>query len=273
MPRTGPISLALFGAAAVLSACRPSTVRLVFAPRPGASYHYVVHVESTTVTRLSGQPARTHTDQIDLTAVDTVLTTDAAGSRLRVAVGRLGAPLADYTVRIDRQAALVGIDAVNGEPAGQLATDLGGLHIQDLLPASLGAPPDLALQTGDRWRIDQPVTVPDFQPARLVQTGQVEHFGVVDGRRVAVTRADGTLALAPLSTSTTGAAAGVGLRGVEHTATTATRAIDDGSIEQSSAHTSGLFDILLVSTTGPGGGPLVTGQIQLDVKSTTRRIG
>ncbi|HWW52748.1 MAG TPA: hypothetical protein VNY84_03220 [Acidimicrobiales bacterium] len=272
MSRTGAISLASLFAAALLGGCRPSTVRLAFAPRPGASYHYTLHIKSTSVTRLSGQAPRSQTDEIDLTAVDTVVTTDASGSRLRVVVSRIGLPLADYTVRIDRQAALVGIEAVNGEPAGQLSADLGGLQLQDLLPAAVGAPPGLALQAGDRWHTDEPLTVPDFQPARLVQTGRVERFGVVDGRRVAVTSADGTLALTPRPTRSTGGVAEVGLRGVEHTATTVTRVIDDGSIERSSAHTSGLFDIVLVSTTGPTGNPLVTGQIQLDVRSTTRRV-
>ncbi len=273
MSRKAALTLAWLSAAALLGSCRPSTVRLAFAPRPGASYHYALHVRSTSVTRLSGQAPRTRTDEIDLTAVDTLLATDRSGSRLRVVVSRLGTPLADYTVRIDRQAALVAIDAVNGEPTGQLSTDLGGLQLQDLLPAAVGAPPDLALRSGDRWHTAEPLTVPDFQPARLLQAGRVERFGVVDGRRVAVTTADGTLALSPRAASVTGGRAQVGLRGIERTATTVARVIDDGSIERSSAHTTGVFDIVLVSTAGPTGGPLVTGQIQLDVRSTTRRVG
>jgi hypothetical protein len=199
-----------------------------------------------------------------------VLATDASGSRLRVVISRLAAPLADYTVRVDRQAALVGIEAVNGEPADRLSTELGGLQLQDLLPAAVGAPPDRALQTGDRWQTDEPLTVPNFQPARLVQTGRVERFGVVDGRRVAVTSADGTLALTP---GGSGGSAAVGLRGIERTATTVARAIADGSIERESAHTTGRFDLVLLSTAGPAGSPLVTGQIELDVRSTTRRVG
>lgn len=258
---------------ALLSGCRPSTVRLAFAPRPGVSYRYELHVRSTSVTRLAGQAPRTRTDEIDLTAVDTVLTTDASGSRLHVLVSRRATPVADYSVRIDRQAALVGIDAVDGAPAGRLSADLGGLQLQDLLPAAVGAPPDRALQAGDRWRSEATLAVPTFEPAQLVQAGRLQRFGVVDGRRVAVTSADGTLALSPRATTLVAGAGEVGLRGVERTATTITRVIDDGSIERASAHTSGLFDIVLLSTTGPSGSPLVTGQIQLDVRSTTRRVG
>jgi hypothetical protein len=253
-----------------LVACRPATVQLAFAPRPGAVYRFAVHVQSKSTTRLSGQPPRTRTDDVQLEAVDTVLSTTGSGSRLRVDVSRRSTAVASYLVRLDRQASLIGIDTVNGEPAAQLSNDLGGLELQYLLPAAVGAPANRSLQSGDRWRLEEPFAVPNVAPTRLLERGRLDRFGVLHGRRVAVTTTAGTLDVAPLpQASGTGQ---VGLRGREHTTTSVTRDVLDGSIERSTAVTNGLFDIILVSTTGPNGAPLVTGQLTLEVRSTTSRL-
>jgi hypothetical protein len=256
--------------ALALSACRPPSVRLAFAPRPGAAYHFAVHIESTSTTKLSGQAPHTRTDDVQLEAVDTVLVTTVSGSQLRVEVTKRGAAVASYIVRLDRQASLVGIDTVNGESATQLTSDLGGIQLQDLLPAALGAPPNQSLQSGDRWQTEEPFAVANLAPTRLLEHGRLDRFGVLRGRRVAVTTTTGTLDLTPVERTAAGAQ--VGLRGREHTTTSVTRDVADGSIEQSSAHTSGVFDIVLVSTIGPTGAPLVTGQLTLDVRSTTSRL-
>jgi hypothetical protein len=267
------VVLAIIASAAcslALSACRPPTVRLAFAPRPGAIYRFAVHVESTSTTRLSGQAPKTRTDDVQLEAVDTVLATTPSGIQLRVEVSKRGAAVASYAVRLDRQASLVGIDTVDGEPAAQLSSDLGGLQLQDLLPAALGAPPNASLQSGDRWQTEEPFAVPNLAPTQLLEHGRLDRFGVLRGRRVAVTTTTGTLDLLPVQRTAAGAQ--VSLRGREHTTTSVTRDVADGAVEQSSAHTSGVFDIVLVSTTGPTGAPLVTGQLTLDVRSTTSRL-
>jgi hypothetical protein len=267
----------LFAAAASLvglTGCRPAGVRLVFAPRPGAVYRFAVHVVSTSTTRLTGQPPRTHTDDVQLDAVDTVLATTPSASRVRVEVSHQGSFVADYVVQLDEQAALVGIEAVDGEPTARLSTDLGGLQLQDLLPAAVGAPPDRLLQAGDGWQAEQPFDVPNLAPTTLSEHGRLDHFGVTHHRRVAVTTTSGTLVVtpeqSPLPSTADGSA--VRLRGTEHTTTAASRDVADGSIEASSAHTSGLFDVVLISTSGPTGAPLVTGQLTLDVRSTTTRL-
>jgi hypothetical protein len=270
MRRTGATIVASATCAIGLVACRPATVRLAFAPRPGAVYHFAVHVQSTSTTRLSGQSPHTRTDDVQLEAVDTVLTTTEAGSRLRVDVSRRATAVASYIVRLDKQASLVGIDTINGEPASQLSGDLGGLQLQYLLPAAVGAPANQSLQSGDRWRIEEPFAVPNVAPTQLLERGRLDRFGVLHGRRVAVTTTAGTLDLSPVQQ--TSGSGQVGLRGREHTTTSVTRDVVDGSIERSSALTNGLFDIVLVSATGPTGGPLVTGQLSLEVRSTTSRL-
>ena len=253
---------ALAAIAALAGACRSPDIRLAYAPAPGTVYRYAVHVVSTSTTVLSGRAPQRHADVLDFVAVDTVLAADQAGTRLRVEVSSGPRSLGSYVVRLDRQAALTGIDAENGQPL----TAAGALQLQDLLPAVAGAPPDRPLRPGDRWQVNEPVQLPTLAAARLVGAGRLDALGVLDGRRVAETRATGSIELGPTAS---GSAGQVGLRGHETIFVTSARAVDDGAVERSTASTKGLFDILLLAD---GKAPLVTGQLVVNVSSTTRRL-
>jgi hypothetical protein len=259
-------ALALGGLMATvgLAGCRPSGVRLIFAPRPGAVYRYRIHVASTSTTRLTGRPPTTRDEVADLLAFDRVLSVDAGGARLQVDLTGSTSPPVTYIVRVDRQAGLVGIETVNGLPPASVS----GLQVQDLLPAVIGAPPDRPLQGGDSWRVSQPVTLPGLSPTHLLGSGRLVAFGVVHHRKVATTNSTGALDVAAAPSAAPGA---VGLQGEETVTTTVTRAVADGSIESDSARTAGTFDIVLPSAAKPGQAPLVTGQLTIVTQSTVER--
>lgn len=251
----------------ILSACRPSAVRLAFVPAPGTTYRYAIHVQSRSTTTLAGQPDQRQSATVDLETVDTVLAVDADGSRLRVQVSEHGRSMGSYLVRLDRQAALISLEAADGRPLDVQA----GLQLEDLIPSAGGPPPQRDLHAGDRWQVNQAVNLPRLAPARLIGSGRLKAFGVLDGRRVAVTETTGTVALGPgvpPADSDGAPHADVGLRGRETTTSTVTRAVRDGAVEAASATTSGTFDIILFGQ----GSALVSGQLVLEVHSTTRRL-
>jgi hypothetical protein len=273
----GTAALALGGVLVTLglAGCRPSGVRLIFAPRPGAVYRYRIHVTSTATTRLTGRPATTRREVADLVAVERVLTVDTTGARLKVDLTGPTSPPASYVVRVDRQAGLASIENVDGvPPAGG-----SGLQVQDLLPAVLGAPPDRPLHAGDRWRLSQPVAPPRLSPTaapapaasssaptRFEGSGRLIAFGVVHHRKVATTSSTGTIDVAPVAVSNL-----VGLQGQETVTTVVTRAVADGSIESDSARTAGTFAIVLPGAAHPGQAALVTGQLTVVTESTVER--
>jgi hypothetical protein len=61
----------------------------------------------------------------------------------------------------------------------------------------------------------------------------------------------------------------VALEGQESTVTSVTRSLSDGAIEESTAESRGDFAILLDTTTQR---MLTTGNLTLDVRSSTRRV-
>jgi hypothetical protein len=252
-----------------LGGCRPAGAQLSFVPRPGTVYRYRIAVTSTSTTRLAGQAPTTRREVADLAAVDRVLDVDASGSTLQVDITGASVPPASYVVRLDHQAGLVSIESVNGEPPAEVA----GLQVQDLVPAVVGAPPDRPLRPGDRWRLDQPVALPGLAPTRLVGSGRLVAFGVQHQRKLATTSASATIDVAPAPPLPAASATAVGLQGRETITTVVTRAVSDGAIESDTAHTLGLFEIVLPGAGSPGQTVLVTGQLSVVTESTVERIG
>src|SRR5688500_19058585 len=103
--------------AAVLAACGPGTVEIAYSPEKAAVYAYVIEVESTTTTKVSGQEDRSSSNTFTLRATHEVQSTDGEGSEVRVTLQAAGGEPRQLLVRLDRAAQLTEIVQVEGLPA------------------------------------------------------------------------------------------------------------------------------------------------------------
>jgi len=239
-------------------------VQIAFRPKDGARYTYVVTVRASTVTKVGDAAPETSADKQTLHAEQAVLSVDADGSRVQVRLtGDDGTPR-QFVVRFDRAAQLAEVQRIEGLPASVL----GDLGLTEIFPAAAGAPPDRPLQPGDRWSVDEPVTLPGLSPSRLHGSGRLVALGVVKGRKVATTQTTFQL---PVDRTVDARNARILLHGTQHTTTTATRALADGAVQEAHAVTSGTFEMTLLPP--DGGEPALHGTLELHVDSTTRRVG
>jgi len=252
----------LAGLALAAGACRPDGVRLAFRPRPRAHYSYRVEVHAEVVTRIGDVPAQRRVDDDVLFADHFVLSTGRS-SRVEVRLHGQDQPTRTFVVRLDRAAQLAEVQTIEGLPASALGT----LGLSEIFPAAAGAPPDRLLSPGERWRIDEPVSLPGASASRLVGEGRLVELGVVGGRRVA--RVDNTMRL-PVQRASDEEQGRIVLSGVETVHSVATSGVADGAVEEVETETSGTFQLTLLPTgaTGPG----VPGELDVVVRSVTKRL-
>lgn len=261
---------ALAAAAAVgllsATACARETVRISFEPAVGATYGYVVDVESRSATSIQGQEPTETDNSFAIRVEHEVQSSDADGSEVQVTL-RTGdsTPARELLVRLDRGAQLTEVIEVEGLPADVL----GELGLSEIFPAAVAAPPDRALEPGATWRIDSPVQMTGSPRERLVGSGRLVELDVRDGRSVAVVRSSYRL---PVSRQAEGANSSRDLEGVQVTRSTTTYDLADGSVVESDAVTTGTFTVQLRPPEGADG-PSLVGSLEVEVRSHTQRKG
>lgn len=237
---------------------------IAFRPSEGDRYRYVVEVESQSETDIEGQPDRSSDNRFTLDAVHQVVDTDESGSEVRVdlAIGRRASR--ELLVRLDRAAQLTEVVEVEGLPAAVL----GDLGLSEIFPAAAAAPPVGRLRPGATWTIDAPVQVTGSPRERLVGSGRLAELDVRDGRQVAVVISTYRL---PVSRRGTSAQADREIDGLQTTRSKTTYDLEDGSVVEAEAITTGRFDVTL-SPPGDQIGPTLAGRLEVTVHSTTKRV-
>lgn len=248
----------------VLAGCQQQAVHVGFRPEAGASYRYEIKVQSVTTTYLGDAEPERAVDDVVLESRDTVLDSGPDAVRVRVQLSRAGSPDRTFVVRFDRGAQLAGVDAVDGLPPEVL----GPTGFPAFLPAAATAPPNRALSPGEKWKIDATPALPGASPVRLEGSGQLLKVTTSGGRRMASIKADTRL---PLSSTRRVGDATVTLNGTETTQSTATRALADGAIEESSSVTRGTFRLALTSRPGQPA-ESVGGTMSVEIRSQIRRL-
>ena len=248
-----------------LTACAPGTVRIAFTPEEGATYRYVIEVESSTTTKVSGQEDRTSSNTFTLQAEHTVQSTDDESSEVRVTLRAAGGDPRELLVRLDRAAQLTEVVQVEGLPAEVL----GELGLSEIFPAAAGAPPEGPLRPGATWEVDDPVQIPGSPRAQLAGVGRLEALDVIDGREVAVVRSSYRL---PVSRTSEGANSSQTLEGQQTTRSRTTYDLADGSVLDAEAESLGRFALEL-RPPGTDLGPGLAGSLEVRVRSVTRRVG
>lgn len=248
-----------------LTACdkQEEKIHVGFRPEAGASYRYEIKVQSVTTTLLGDEAPDRSVDDVTLESRDTVLSAVPGEVKVRVELTRAGSPPRTFLVRFDRAAQLAAVDSVDGLPPAVL----GPIGFPEFLPAAATAPPDRALSTGEKWKIDATPTLPGAEPVRLEGSGQLIKVTTSNGRKVASIKAETRL---PLSSTTQVGDATVTISGTEKTKSTATRGLVDGVVEDASSVTRGSYDVVL--TPPPGGGSPVRGTMTVEIRSETRRL-
>ena len=248
----------------LLSACRPDGVRLAFRPATGAQYAYRVEVHAEVVTRIGDTEERRRVDDDVLFADHAVLAGSGRSSRVQVRLRGEGEgqPTRTFVVSLDRAAQLAEVQRIEGLPASALGT----LGLSEIFPAAAGAPPDRRLSPGDRWEVDEPVTLPGTKPARLRGEGRLVELGVVDGRDVA--RIDTSYRL-PVQRTSDEEQGRIVLEGEQVVRALTTSSVDDGAVESAETETTGRFTLRLLPT---GGGAAVPGVLEIVVRSVTTRL-
>jgi len=252
------------GVGSSLTACSRDEVRVSFRPPVGSSYQYEVRIHSVTTTRLADAAPERSEDDVMLRADHTVLSADGNGVRVRVRLRQSEMPDRTFVVRLDRAAQLAGVEAVEGLPPSVVGPDA----LPQILPGAPGAPPDRPLSPGERWTIDAPSGLPGNADARLVGTGRLVELGLLDGRKVASTRAQTRL---PVTSTAALRGNAVALDGTETTDGTATRDLADGAVERAATVTLGEFALTLAPA-GDDRGSRVGGTLTIEVRSETRRV-
>ncbi|HEX9968518.1 MAG TPA: hypothetical protein VGB03_00140 [Acidimicrobiales bacterium] len=244
------------------AACADGTVRVAFRPPTGARYTYRVTVTAEVATRIGDRPPRRTTEEDVFTARHAVLSTGPTGSRVEVRLEAEGQEPRTFVVRFDRAGQLAEVQRIEGIPAGIL----GGLGLSEIFPAAAAAPPERPLAPGDRWVIDESVDLPGS--SRIQGTGRVTALGMVRGRKLATVESDYVL---PVSRTADEGENRLRLDGTQRTRATSTHDVDDGAVEAVEADTTGTFAIQLLPPEGTTG-PVVPGQLEVRVRSTTTRI-
>jgi hypothetical protein len=249
----------------LLAGCSPDTVRVSFRPSIGTRYRHEVKVHSVTTIRLAGSPPEETVDDAVLVTESTVLPGPPGEARVRVRLQQRGQPDRTFVARFDRGAQLAGVEAVEGLPPSVLSPGA----LPHILPGAPGAPPDRPLAPGERWTIDTPVGLPGAAPARISGSGRLLELGLLDGRKVASTKAETRV---PLTSRAQLRGSTVTLTGVEISEGTATRALADGAVERAETETRGEFRVTLTPVQPAELVTPVGGTLTIEVRSETRRL-
>lgn len=249
----------------LLGACRDDSVRIGFAPAPGATYRYDVHVEAVSDLTIEGSPTEHRVDEVTLRSTHTVLSSAGGVTQVRV---RLDDPTGavdqrTFVVRYDRTGQLIGVDRVESLTADILAN----VGLADVLPAALSAPPARPLRAGDRWRVSRPIELPGTATGTVQGWGRLVGFGVENAARVATVATD---TLLEVERTRAVALASTTLAGTQSNRAEVTHDLSDGSVARARSVTTGQFD-LKIEPSGGATGPGLVGQLALRITSTTRR--
>ena len=258
-PAAAALPLALAGLAAV-AACGTGTVKVAYRPVPGDRATFKVDVSVRAVTRIGQQPARRTSDHEVFTATHEVLGTGDDGSQVRVRLMAPGADPRTYVVRIDRAAQLAEVQLVEGLPASVL----GDLGLSEIFPAAAAAPPRRPIHPGDRWTIDDSVSLGGPGRSQLTGAGRLVSLGILHGHKVATLETHYRL---PVD-RTTGTSR---LVGTQSTVATATRRLSDGTIEEEKADTTATYAVSVAPPPGTDG-PTIPGTLEVEIHSTTHRL-
>jgi hypothetical protein len=263
--RLAPLSLVLLLLAGV-TACRDDTVRLTFRPKVGAVYRYEVRVTSHSEVRLPGEKLREQSEEIVLQSKQTVLEAGEDGVRVQVILGDASGSVRTFVVRFDRAAQLESVESDDAISDGEA----GVIGISEIFPAAAGAPPDGRLQPGERWAIDDDVTVPgSIGRAVLTGEGRLVELGVLDGADVARLATSSRLRLSSAQETAEGET--VHLDGEQVTEQRASHDLADGAVRAASSTTEGSFDLEIEAPFGQLRDP-IRGTLTVRVTSRTRRL-
>ncbi len=249
---------------AAAAGCGSDTVRLGFHPDAGAAYTYRVEVESLTVVSVDGSPSQRVEDRFELRAQHDVLAAGTESSRVRVRLSGPNVGARTFVVRLDRAGQLAEVQRIEDLPAQVL----GSIGLTEIFPAAAGAPPATPLSPGERWVVDEPVSLPGQPTTRLRGSGRLTELGVVDGEEVATI--DSTFRLAVKGTTEL-AQGSFALDGSQSTTASATHRLADGAVEEVRALTRGRYRLTLLPPAGTSG-PAVPGTLTVEVRSHTVRV-
>jgi hypothetical protein len=254
------VGLVLLGA---LVGCDPSTVTIRFHPSVGDTTTYRYEITATVTRRLAGGAPVSTSESTRLEATQTVLSVEGGEARLEVALSRDGAGERTVEVRTGRADQLAGIDAVEGVPVAAL----GLVGLADLFQVGSAAPPAGPLEPGQRWTVNEDVTVAG-SPARVSGEGRLDRLGVVAGNDVATVV---TTLMLPLRLITDTGDGLADLSGRQTTRSSATYDLADGSVRSSVATSTGRVRI---SIAPPGGliGPPATGSLSYEIRVVATRV-
>lgn len=244
--------------------CGPDTVTLVSRPGVGDVAVYRISVRAVTVTSIGDETPRRRVAASVLTARHRVLASGAEGTRVKVRLEQEAGDTATFVVRFDRAAQLAGFQRIEGLPAEAL-DELG---LSEILPVAAAGPPRRPLAPGDHWAIDGPVQLA-AGTTRLVGQGRLVALGVADGRRLA--QVDTTYRL-PVRRTAAELGGRVLLEGTLGTRARVAYDLDDDEVVTARTRTTGRYALTLVPPAGLGGAA-VPGTLDVDVSSTSRRIG
>lgn len=239
-------------------------MRLSFRPVPGRRYTYRITVNARTVTKVADvPPRRTSTDTV-FVADQRVLELTPSGGRVEIRLREQGGATQTFVVRLDRAAAVAGVQSIEGLPVQVL----GQLGLSEIFPAAAAAPPDRPLAPGQRWTIDTAVQVAGPTASRLRGTGRLVSLGQIDGLDVARVTSHYRLPVRQPVSPTDNRPS---LAGAQTTAAEVTYSIEDGSVMSARARTRGTFDLTLFPPPATAGSP-IPGTLAVEVTSTTQRI-
>lgn len=252
----------------LLTGCSPDTVRLAYRPVVGELAVYRISVRAVTITSLAEDAPRRRVVVSVLTARLRVLESGARGSRVEVQLHDKGGERATFAVRFDRAGQLTEVERTAGVAAGAL----GELGLPEIFPAAGAAPPRRPLAPGDHWSIDGPVRLAGPREARLAGQGRLVSLGRADGRRLA--RVQSTYRL-PVRRTADATGGRLLLDGTLETRSIVAYDLDDTEVESVTAHTTGRSALTIIPPADMAGlaGVAVQGTLDIDVSSTSRRIG
>jgi hypothetical protein len=247
------------------AACDDPAITLTYRPAVGTRTSYELHVDTSTTTRLEGQPTSARSDSFVLQSDQRVQSVrHGSDTRVRVRLTGEGQRVRNYVVRLDRAGQLATVETVEGVPS---SSTLGNLGISELLPSAAGALPRRALRPGDRWSISQSLRIGDEPAGRLVGRGRLTSLGVSGGVKEAIVDTEVALPVDRTTTGETGET--IHLVGSVRTVMTVTQRVRDGVVLAAKARSVGRYDVTLLPPS-KNGGPPVRGTLTVIVSSTTR---
>jgi len=263
----------------VLTGCRDDTVPVTFRPRVGSVYRYEITVHSRTEVRLPGEKPQVRSDEIRLQSEQTVLNAGPNGVRVKVVLGDAKGGVRTFVVRFDRAAQLESVESddpvsvAGGETGTSGAAGSSGagvFGISEIFPAAAGAPPERPLAPGERWRVDQLVSVPgSIGRAELTGQGRLDELGYIG--EAAVARLATTIRLQLTSAQETADGERVILDGEQTTDQRAAQDLRDGAVRSAESTTHGTFALEIDPPLGELREP-IHGTLTVQVRSTTKRL-